>query len=192
VGGRAADGIRRVTGHRYGPAPTTRSGDNNAARKRRAVASGGDDGPSERCRLLLLDERVCGTAADRVPGGASYSSYGQRQSRVLQSGDCESGDRERQRSEAGSERPPVPMQDAGTGPAGGAAARPRRSAEPTGGALAPTADAGVLRCPGCRHLIGRSSGGSYGTRDNERPSGGTICRHYACKGFPLRDDLGAE
>jgi hypothetical protein len=30
---------------------------------------------------------------------------------------CESGDRERQRSEAGSERPPVPMQDAGTGPA---------------------------------------------------------------------------
>jgi hypothetical protein len=32
--------------------------------------------------------------------------------------DCESGDRERQRSEAGSERPPVPMQDAGTGPAG--------------------------------------------------------------------------
>jgi hypothetical protein len=43
-------------------------------------------------------------------------------------GDCESGDRERQRSEAGSERPPVPMQDAGTGQAGGAAApRPSRA-----------------------------------------------------------------
>jgi len=38
-----------------------------------------------------------------------------------------------------------------TGPAGGAAApRARRSAEPTGAALAPTADAGVLRCPGRR------------------------------------------
>ena len=56
---------------------------------------------------------------------------------VLLSRDCESGDRERQRSEAGSERPPVPMQDAGTGPAGGAAApRPRR--------------ASGRRCPGGR------------------------------------------
>jgi hypothetical protein len=33
------------------------------------------------------------------------------------------------------------------------------TAEPTGDALAPTADAGVLRCPGCRPLTGHFIGG---------------------------------
>jgi hypothetical protein len=42
------------------------------------------------------------------------------------------------------------------------------TAEPTGDALAPTADAGVVRCPGCRPLTGHHIGGSYRTRDYER------------------------
>jgi hypothetical protein len=43
------------------------------------------------------------------------------------------------------------------------------TAEPTGDALAPTANAGVRRCPGCRPLTVHFIGGSYRTRDNERP-----------------------
>ena len=62
----------------------------------------------------------------RAEPRAAASRHNERRRRTAASrvlpGDCESGDRERQRSEAGSERPRVPMQDAGTGPAGGAAA----------------------------------------------------------------------
>jgi hypothetical protein len=136
--------------------------------------------------------------------------------RPLLAGDCQSGDRERQRSEAGSERPPVPMQDAGTGPAGGAAAprptqqragsgagachccssrgaaawtcafaaRPRAGAqELAAGALA-RVKAGVVCCPGCRPLIGHSSGGCCGTRGAASTGKGARMQAECQQGFP--------
>jgi hypothetical protein len=83
-----------------------------------------------RSRHAARQARPAG-ATNAAPDTTSERAEQERCERSVVDGryqaDCESGDRERRRSEAGSERPPVPMQDAGTGPAAGAAApRPTR------------------------------------------------------------------
>jgi hypothetical protein len=54
-------------------------------------------------------------------------------------------------------------------------------AEPTGDALAPTADAGVLRCPGCRPLAGHFIGRVLQDTRQRAAVETTICRHNASK-----------
>jgi hypothetical protein len=82
--------------------------------------------------------RECGVGAPPHDAKGAVRCGRRRRSRP---GDCESGDRERQRSEAGSERPPMHMQDAGTGPAGGAAApRPLHASRRRGRRRSPTGE----------------------------------------------------
>ena len=64
------------------------------------------------------------------------------------------------------------------------AARPRAGAqELAAGALA-RVKAGVVCCPGCRPLIGHSSGGCCGTGGAASTGKAPVCRRSARKGFP--------
>jgi hypothetical protein len=58
----------------------------------------------------------------------------------------------------------------------------RGTAEPTGDALAPTANAGVLRCPGCRPRTGHFIGRVLQDTRQRAAVKKTICRHNASKG----------
>ena len=83
-------------------------------------------------RLICLGDLPEGlrTAHSASPSAAER----RRRTYATASGDCESGGRERQRSEAGSERPSVPMQDPATGPAGRALLLVRSERAPNDGA----------------------------------------------------------
>ncbi len=82
----------------------------------------------------------------------------------------------------------MPRQDAGTGRAGGALLLVQGgTAEPTGDALAPTANAGVLRCPGCRPLTGHFIGRVLQDTRQRAAVRGDDLQAQRLQGVPLRD-----